>query len=133
MSSDKTTEIVDTEVKMVPENIALVPRGEQIINFKLLGVDWQIKIKVLTNQEVDEFQKQFLDLHGEDIDSAGLSEERISKGLLEINTTFGGHKWGSLSEYARKKAVGEMHPRLRDRIGEEVFGQAHLKKQDADF
>lgn len=128
MSSDE-----NTEIKMVPEGIATVQRGEQTRKFKLLGHEWQVKIRVMTNDEVDNFQKEFLDLQGADIDSAGLAEARLINGLIEINTTFGGHPWSTLSEYAKRTAAQEMHPRLRERIGEEIFGHTHFSTQEANF
>lgn len=128
MSSD-----TKDEIQMIPEGIAIVQRGEQARKFKLLGQEWQVKIKVMTNDEVDEFQKEFLDIQGADIDSAGLAEARLINGLVEINTTFDGHQWSTLSEYAKRKVAKEMHPRLRERIGEEIFGHTHFSKQEANF
>lgn len=120
---------------MIPENIVFVQRGEKKIAFEFAGYQVEAKIHIFTNREVDEFMKEFLkmDIEEPDVDNAGMAEERLLRGLLDINTTFQGKKWPAMSEAEKKVAVQSMHPKLRDKIGKEIFGEAHLTRSERDF
>jgi len=124
MSSDK-----------VPENVLFVPRGIVQKTVKFQGYDIDLEIKVLTNKEADQMKEGFIHLVGNDVeaDTAGIAEEIIKVGLLDINTTFEGTDWKELDDVGKTKAVGSMHPDLRDMISKEIIAKTNVTTEEKGF
>lgn len=124
-----------TSVKKIPENILFVPRGviKKQIDFK--GFKVQLEIKVLTNKEADKMKEGFIHLIGEEVeaDTAGIAEEIIKVGLLDINTTFEGKDWKSLDTDEKGKAVESLHPDLRDLISKEIIAKTNVTGEEKGF
>jgi len=120
---------------MIPEEVAFVPRGQKEVTFEFKGYEVVCLLKVLTNKEADDFTDKFISIEDDmpEIDNAGLSEERLLIGLLDINSTFEGKKWTILTYEEKRGAISKMHPKLRDRIGKEIFGQTYVSKEERDF
>lgn len=120
---------------MIPEEVAFVPRGQKEVTFEFKGYEVVCLLKVLTNKEADDFTDKFISIEDDmpEIDNAGLSEERLLIGLLGINSTFEGKKWETLTYEEKRAAISKMHPKLRDRIGKEIFGQTYVSKEERDF
>lgn len=125
----------ENEQLIIPENVMFVPRGQKEVNFEFGGYTVIANLRVLTNKEVDEFMSRFVIMDNDepDVDNAGLAEGRIVNCLIEINTTFKGKSWSELTNEGKRDAVSCMHPKLRERLGKEIFGQTHLSKEDKDF
>jgi hypothetical protein len=127
--------MTDLKQGIIPEEVAFVPRGQKEVTFEFKGYEVVCLLKVLTNKEADDFTNKFVSIEDDqpEIDNAGLSEERILIGLLDINSTFGGKKWPVLTYEEKKEAISKMHPKLRDRIGKEIFGQTYVSKEESNF
>jgi hypothetical protein len=130
MSSDKKENI-----KMVPESILFVPRGEVNKSIEFQGAILNLKLKVMTNKEADSMKEGFVSMVGQDveIDTSGLAEEIIKVGLLDINTTFNGKTWPELSDAEKLEAISSMHPDLRDDISREVMAKSYITKEEKGF
>lgn len=123
------------DIKMVPESILFVPRGEVLKTIEFQGATLNLKLKVMTNKEADSMKQGFVDVVGQDveIDTPGLAEEIIMVGLLDINTTFNGKAWIELSDDEKHDAVSAMHPDLRDDISREVMAKSYITKEEKGF
>lgn len=101
----------------------------------VLGTDIEIEIKRFTNRESDELMAEFLDIVGDsaEIDSPGLIEERIIRGLININFDFGGKVWTDLNNEEKRNYITMMHPRLRERISLEISGENEISGDEKGF
>jgi len=124
-----------TSVENIPENILFVPRGTQKKEIDFQGYKVQLEIKVLTNREADKMKEGFIHVIGEEVeaDTAGIAEEIIKVGLLDINTTFEGKGWKDLDTDEKSKAVGSLHPDLRDLISKEIIAKTHITREEKGF
>jgi hypothetical protein len=120
---------------MIPEGLLTVPRGicKKTIDFQ--GIPVEVEIKVMTNREANEMNEEFTTIIGSDIevDLTALAEARIERCLLDINTTFKGKEFTTLSESEKKEFCSELHPELKEKIGNIAFAKTHLTKEDKDF
>jgi hypothetical protein len=125
-----------TERKLIPKSKCFTRRGitRKILDFG--GEELDVELKVFTNRENDELMNEFTELDtGEtDIDMPGLIEERIMRGLIDINIDFGeGNTWRNLEDGERRKELGEMDPKLRERISREIMGINTLNQEEKGF
>jgi len=121
--------------KKIPENVLFVPRGTQKKEIDFQGYKVQLEIKVLTNKEADKMKEGFIHLVGEEVeaDTAGIAEEIIKVGLLDINTTFEGKEWKVLDADEKSKAVESLHPDLRDLISKEIIAKTNVTPDEKGF
>lgn len=122
--------------KMIPEGLLTVDRGVMNKTIDFQGIPVEVTIKVFTNEEANRLSEEFTELVGGDIevDIPRMAEERIIRGLIEINTTFnGGQKWSELTNNGKAEALQVLHPELREKIGHEIFGKTHLSREEKDF
>lgn len=120
---------------MIPEGLLTVERGVQTKTIDFQGVPVEVTLKVMTNAEANALAEEFTEIVGGDfeMDLPLLSEARILRGLLDINTTFGGKEWKELSTPEKREALQVLHPELREKIGNEIFGKSHLTREERDF
>lgn len=120
---------------LIPENITTVKRGESVEKFDFMGYEVVAKVKIMTNREVDNINKEFTEMLGgiADIDVSGLIEERIVRGLLDINTTHQGKPWTELTTEEKREWVTVCHPELREKIAGIIMGAIYLTPKEKHF
>lgn len=119
----------------IPEEITSVKRGEKIETFDFKGYEVIAKIKVMTNREVDSINKDFTEMFGgvAEVDVPGLIEERIVRGLIEINATHNGISYSELSDGEKREWIGVCHPELREKIAGIIMGATYLTPKEKHF
>lgn len=119
----------------IPEDSLFIKRGEQEKEINFRGMVIKATIKVFTNRESDELSSEFTTYLGAEaeMDAAGLIEARIVRGLISINTTFGGKPWIELTEEDKKKAIDCMDPQLRERLSLEILSVSHISPEEKGF
>lgn len=125
-----------TERKLIPRSKAFTRRGIVRKTMDFNGEEFDVELKVFTNRENDELMNEFTEMDtGEaDMDMPGLIEERIIRGLIDINVDFGdGKTWKDLEEKEKRKELGEMDPKLRERFSKEIMGINTLNPEEKGF
>ena len=122
---------------MIQEDLIFTPRGEKDCTIKFKGHEVKIKIKVLTNREIDQLFEEFSsydEVTGEyKTDATSLISERVVKCLLDINTTFKGKNWTDLTIEEKREAVDLMNKGLREQITKHIIAENSLEKEEKDF
>lgn len=123
------------ERKLKPKNLVCTRRG--IVNKKVefKGEEYNVSLKVFTNREHDDFMSEFADISGAgaDIEIGAIAEERLLKGLLDIDIDFDGKTWHQLNDVEKRVAINEFHPGFRDLITNEIMGATFLSQEEKNF
>lgn len=120
---------------MIPEGALITKRGIQTISIPWKGLVVKVKVKVMTNKEIDELtMKNVIYEDGEpSVDASALTDAAILDGLLDINTTYNGKKYYDLDEEERGEFLNSVEPKLRDSIAKAVMGTNHVIGKERDF
>ena len=120
---------------MIPENVLVRKTGVQSKEIKFGDYVVKVKIKVMTNREIDDMAVRNIVYEGDSAtpNPQAITNEAVTTGLLDINTTFKGKKYPELDDEEKGEFLDTIDNQLRDKIAYAVMGVNHVIGQERDF